>query len=141
MAELSPVIETLETRYMRAWVGRDRKELKALTARSFTLIVGSRPAMILDQPSWIEAAGSRWDCSSYRFGDIHVRRIGGLATFATQLELKSTLDGEDWSGKLWLNDLWRKRRIGGWRLAHRAISRVEDNAKIPGAVKALQLWR
>src|SRR5690349_20030527 len=87
------------------------------------------------------SGGARWDCSSYRFGDIHFRRIGGLATFATQLEQKSTLDGEDWSGKLWLNDLWRKRRIGCWRLAHRAIARVEDYAKIPGAVKALQLWR
>ncbi|HEY6662557.1 MAG TPA: nuclear transport factor 2 family protein [Sphingomicrobium sp.] len=141
MAELSPVIETLENRYMRAWIGRDFKELKALTARSFTLIVGTRPAMLLDQPSWLAAAGSRWDCSSYRFGDIHVRRIGAFAAFATQAEVKSTLDGADWSGTLWLTDLWRKRRIGGWRLAHRSVSRIEDNPKIAGAVKALQLWR
>lgn len=141
MAELSPTIETLENRWMRAWIGRDVKELKALTAGDFMLVVGSKPAMILDRRSWLEAAGKRWDCSSYRFGDVHVRRLGALATFATQLELKATLDGADWSGRLWVTDLWRKRRIGGWRLVHRALSRIEDDPKVPGAIKSLQLWR
>ena len=141
MAELSPVIETLENRWMRAWVGRDLKELKALTARDFILLVGTRPAMILDRRSWIEAAGTRWDCSSYRFGDIHVRRVGSIALFATQVEFKATLNGEDWSGRQWVTDLWRKRRIGGWRLVHKALSRIEDDPKLPAAIKSLQLWR
>ena len=141
MADLSPVIETLENRWMRAWMGRDLKELKALTGRDFILLAGTRPAMMLDYRSWIDAAGGRWDCSSYRFGDIYVRRVGALALFATQLELSSTVDGADWSGRLWLTDLWRKRRIGGWRLVHKTLSRLEEDAKLPRAVKALQLWR
>ena len=32
MADLLPVIETYEHRWMRAWVGRDSKALKSLTA-------------------------------------------------------------------------------------------------------------
>lgn len=142
MAELSPVIETLENRYMRAWIGRDFKELKALTARSFTLVVGTRPAMLLDQPSWLAAAGSRWDCSSYRFGDIYVRSVGSVAVFAASLELKATLDGRDWSGTVFVTDLWRKGKVRrGWKLAQRIVSRADDNRELPKAIKSLQLWK
>lgn len=141
MADPSPMIEALENRFMRAWIAGDAKELKALTARDFILLVGSKPAMLLDQRSWLEAAGKRWVCTSFRFGDVYARRLGGVAVFGSQVELKATLDGEDWSGRMWVTDLWRKRRIGGWRLVHRALSRVEEGAKVPGGIKSLQLWR
>jgi ketosteroid isomerase-like protein len=126
---------------MRAWVAGDTKELKALTARDFILLVGSKPAMILDQRSWLDAAGKRWRCTSYRFGDVYGRTIGSLALFATQVELKATLDGENWSGQMWVTDLWRKRRLGGWRMVHRALSRVEAEANVPRAIRSLQQWR
>ena len=141
MADPTSLIEALENRWMRAWVAGDTKELKALTARDFILLVGSKPAMILDQRSWLDAAGKRWICTSYRFGDVYGRRIGALALFATQVELKATLDGEDWSGQMWVTDLWRKRRIGGWRMVHRTVSRVEAEAKVPRAIRSLQQWR
>jgi ketosteroid isomerase-like protein len=140
MADPSPAIETMENRWMRAWVAGDSRELKALSARNFILLVASKPALVLDQRSWVEAAGKRWLCKSYRFGDISVRRFGPVALFEAQLELKATLDGEDWSGWMWVTDLWRKRRIGGWRMVHRTLSRLEDS-KVSAAVRALQLWR
>jgi ketosteroid isomerase-like protein len=141
MADPLSVIEALENRWMRAWVGRDLKELKALTARDFILLMGSRPATILDRRSWLEAADDRWRCSSYRFGDVQVRRLGSCALFASQLELKARMDGQDWSGQLWVTDLWRKRRIGGWRMAERILSRTEENPDVPVAIKSLQLWK
>lgn len=141
MPDAAAIIETLETRFMRAWIGGATKELKALTARDFILLVGSKPAMILDQRSWLEAAGTRWECRSFRFGDVYLRRFGGVAVFGSQVELKTRLDGADWSGRMWVTDLWRKRRIGGWRMVHRSLSRVEEEATVAGAVKALQLWR
>lgn len=141
MADILPIIETLENRWMRAWASREARELKALTARDFMLLVGSQPAVLLDRRSWLEAAAERWRCSSWRFGDLHVRRIGGSAIFASQLDLKASIDGHDWSGRLWVTDLWRKRRIGGWRMAERLISRIDDDPQLPAAVKALQLWR
>ena len=142
MADLTPVIETMEHRWMRAWVGRDAKAMKAITAKDFILLTGSKPPAILDRPSWIEAAAKRWDCSSYRFGDIYVREVGGIALFTAPVELKATMDGRDWSGHFWVSDLWRKGRVRrGWKLVERVLSRVEENPDVPAAIKSLQLWR
>ena len=142
MAELSPVIETMENRWMRAWVQRDARALNSLTARNFQLLVGSKPPAMLDNRSWVEAATTRWLCSSYRFGDIYVRDLGALAVFASQLELVATMDGSDWSGRFWVSDLWRKGRIRrGWRIAQRVVSRIEDKAEVPAAIRTMQLWR
>ena len=141
MADLSPIIETMENRWMRAWVQRDGKALKAMTSKDFILLLGSKPGVILDQRSWLEAAAKRWRCSSFQFGDVHVRKIGSTALFASQLELKAALDGDDWSGLVWVTDLWRKRRIGGWRMVERILSRTENREAAPAAIRALQLWR
>jgi ketosteroid isomerase-like protein len=141
MADLSPTIETLENRWMRAWVGRDLKDLKSLTGRDFILLMGSKPAVILDRHSFLDAAKERWRCSSFRFGDIQVRRVGSCALFASQIEVKGSIDGHDWSGRMWVTDLWRKRRIGGWKMAERILSRPEDRAEVPAAIKSMQLWK
>src|ERR671916_478261 len=111
MADLSPVIETLEHRWLRAWVGRDQRALKALTSRKFRMVMGSKPCVILDSKSWLQAANSRFLCSSYRFGDIYVHDLGSVAVFATQLNVKATLDGQDWSGDVWVTDVWRKAGV------------------------------
>jgi ketosteroid isomerase-like protein len=142
MASLTPVIETMEHRWMRAWVNREAKALKGLTASDFILLTASKPPMILDRPSWLDAAAKRWDCSSYRFGDIYVRSVGSVALFAASLELKATLDGRDWSGTVFVTDLWRKGKVRrGWKLAQRIVSRADDNRELPKAIKSLQLWK
>lgn len=142
MADLTPEIETMENRYMRAWAQRDLPALKSLTAGNFQLLIGSKPAVMLDRPSWIEAATKRLLCSGYRFGDIYVRNLGGLAIFASQVEMQATLDGKDWSGQFWVTDLWRKGRIRRrWRMVERVLSRIDDDAQIPKAIRPMQLWR
>jgi hypothetical protein len=142
MSDLTPVIETMEHRWMRAWVNRDSKALKGLTASNFILLTASKPPMILDRPSWLEAAASRWDCSSYRFGDIYVRSIGSAALFAASLELKATMDGRDWSGTVFVTDLWRKGRVRrSWKLAQRVVSRPDDSRDLAAGIKSLQLWK
>ena len=142
MAKLNAIIETQEHRWMRAWVSRDAKTLKSLTARDFIMLVGAKPPVILDTPSWIEAATKRYLCSGYRFGDIHIREVGSLALFATQLEIEATMDGQDWSGRLWVTDLWRKGKIRRtWRMVERLVSRTEDKADVPAGIRSLQLWR
>jgi ketosteroid isomerase-like protein len=142
MADLTPMIETMEHSWMRAWVNRDAKALKALTAKDFILLAGSKPPTILDRPSWLEAAVNRWDCSSYRFGDIYVRGLGGLAVFAAPLELKATMDGNDWSVPLFVIDLWRKGRVRrSWKLVQRVISRPDERPELAKSIRALQLWK
>lgn len=142
MADLTPEIETQENRWMRAWVQRDARTLKSVTAADFILLTGSKPPVILDQKSWVEAATTRWLCTSYRFGDIYVRRVGAVALFASQLEMKATLDGVDWSGTYWVTDLWRKGRVRrGWRMTQRIVSRIDDKPDLTAAVRSLQLWK
>ena len=142
MADITPVIETMEHRWMRAWVNRDAKALKASTASDFILLVGSKPPTILDRPSWLEAAAKRWDCSSYRFGDIMVRSHGAAALFAAPLELKATLDGRDLSGTVWVTDMWRKGRVRrGWKMVQRIVSLPDGTSDLPKAIRSLQLWK
>jgi hypothetical protein len=58
------------------------------------------------------------------------------------LELKAQLDGRDWSGALWVTDLWRKGRVRrGWKMVQRTVSRPDENRDLPKAIKSLQLWK
>jgi len=142
MADLIPVIETMENRWMRAWVNRDPKSLKAMTASNFILLTGSTPPALLDRPSWLEAIVKRWDCSSYRFVDVYVRSLGSVVLFAARLEIKATMDGKDASGTVWVADLWRKGRVRrSWKLVQRVISRPDDDPSLARAIKSLQLWK
>lgn len=142
MADLTPVIETMEHRWMRAWLNGEVKELKALTAKSFILLTASKPPAILDRPSWLDAAAKRYRCSAYRFGHINVLDQGSTAVFSAPLELKATMDGRDWSGSYFVTDLWRRGRVRrGWKLVHRVLSRTDEDAGVPKAIRALQLWR
>ena len=142
MADIASIIEMLENRWMRAWVAGDSRTLKSLTSRKFRMVMGSKPCAILDFSSWLEGANSRFLCTSYRFGDIYSRQLGSTAVFATQLDMKATMDGEDWSGRYWVTDIWQKSRLRrGWRIVERVVSRPEENADVPAAIRSLQLWR
>ena len=142
MSTLAATIETLEHRWMRAWMANDAATLKALTARNFRLVVGSQPPMMLDRKSWLESVGREFSCASYRFGGIYVRDLGGMTVFASLLDLDSTMAREEYSGKLWVTDLWRKGKVRRrWQLVERILSRPEELPAIPRAVRALQLWR
>jgi ketosteroid isomerase-like protein len=141
MADLTATIETMEHRWMRAWVNGDMRAMKGITAKNFILLTASKPPAILDKPSWIEAAGSRHLASSYRFADIYVRGFGAVAIFSATLELKASMDGRDWSGRQFVTDVWRKRRIGGWKMVQRNVSRTDDDPQVAKAIKALQLWK
>jgi ketosteroid isomerase-like protein len=142
MADLEPLIETMEHRWMRAWVRRDMKSLKGLTARDFIFLTASKPPAILDRLSWLDAAKERYHCSSYAFGDVYVRRSGQVALFCAPLELEATMDGRDWLQKLWVTDLWRRTGVRrNWKLAQRVVSRTDDDPKLRAAIKSLQLWK
>lgn len=142
MANLHAIIETMERSYMRAWINGETKALKALTARNFRMVIAARPSVILDYKSWVDAATTRYLCSSYRFGDIYVRDLGAMTIFATRLEIQATMDGHDWSGEYWITDLWRKSKVRRhWRLVERVVSRPDENPDAAAAIQSLQLWR
>jgi hypothetical protein len=142
MADILPQIETLENRWMRAWAGGDTRTLKALTSRNFRMVIGTKPSVLLDAKSWLHAANSTFHCHSYRFGDIYARDLGPVTVFATQLDLKASIDGHDWSGRMWVTDIWRKSGVRrSWRMVERVISRPEEDKQVVAAIRGLQLWQ
>ena len=58
MAELTPEIETMENRYMRAWAQGELSVLKSLTARRFNLLIGAVFVVLL---LLVHIAGKRWE--------------------------------------------------------------------------------
>jgi hypothetical protein len=142
MSGISATIETLEHRWMRAWIAGDRRDLRRLTSRRFRLVIGCNPCAVLDSKSWLEATKDRLRCSSYSFGDVFVQDLGAQAIFATQLTQRATINGEDWSGQFWMSNVWRKGGLRrNWRLVARIVSRPDESPDIPAAIGSLQLWR
>jgi hypothetical protein len=142
MADVTSLIETMENRWMRAWLRRDIKELKSLTAKEFILLTGTKPPTILDRPSWLDAAAERYSCSAYRFGDVYVRNWGSVALFTSAVELDAMMDDQDWSGRFWVSDIWRKGRVRrGWKLVQRIVTRGDEDPQLRAGIKSLQLWK
>ena len=142
MDQFAAKIETLEHQWMRSWMQRDRNQMKALASRDFIFLLGSTKPAILDRASWLEASTTRFRCSSYRFGEVYVRRHGGVAVFAAQLTLEASMGEDEWSGPAWVNDLWQRSSVRRkWRLVERTLSRPDTDQKMPAAIRSMQLWR
>lgn len=142
MDQFAAKIETLEHHWMRSWMQRDRNAMKSLASRDFIFLLGSTKPAILDRASWIEAATTRFRCSSYRFGEVYVRRHGSSAVFAAPLTIEASLGDNDWSGTAWVTDMWTRTPVRRkWRLLERVLSRPDENAQRPPAIRSMQLWR
>lgn len=135
-------LETLEHQWMRAWMQRDRNAMKALASSDFVFLLGSTHSTILDRPSWLEAATTRFRCASYSFHDIYVRKHGAVAVFACRMSLEAKMGNQSWSGPAWVTDLWRRSRVKRrWRIVERVISRPDADEEMPRAIREMQLWR
>ena len=51
------------------------------------------------------------------------------------------MDGRDCSGQVFVTDLWRKRRLRGWKMVQRIVSKIDEDPELPRAIKSLQLWK
>jgi hypothetical protein len=142
MDQFAAMIETLEHRWMRAWMERDRNTMKALASRHFIFLLGSGKPAILDRASWLEAATTRFRCTSYSFGQVYVRKHGSSAIFAAPLTIEAAMGGDDWSGTFWATDLWSRTPVRRkWRLVERVMSRPDSDPQMPAAIRSMQLWR
>jgi hypothetical protein len=142
MDQFAATIETLEHRWMRAWMERDRNTMKALASRDFIYLLGSAKPAILDRASWLEAATTRFRCTSYSFGQVYVRKHGSTATFASPLTIEASMGGDEWSGTIWVTDLWSRSSVRRkWRLVERVMSLPDPDPQKPAAIRSMQLWR
>ncbi|GAA4015769.1 hypothetical protein GCM10022280_13230 [Sphingomonas swuensis] len=142
MADSNGMIEALEHRLMRAWLGGERKAVAQMLSSRFRLVAGSATPVLLDRKSMVDAIGDRWTIGAFRFGPVYTRMTDGVGIFAAEIELESRIDGVDASGRWWMTDLWTKSKIRRrWQLVDRQVARPESGHAIPAALKGLQLWR
>ena len=67
MDEFTAQIEALEHQFMRSWMNRDRNGMKSLATGDFVFLLGALTSAILDRPSWLEAATTRFQLCAYPF--------------------------------------------------------------------------
>ena len=50
-------------------------------------------------------------------------QVLSVAVFATHVDLQATIDGSDWSGQVWVTDLWRRTKLRrNWRMVERVLT-------------------
>lgn len=140
MAETGAEIEALALATFRAWVARDAKAMKKLTARDAMLMVGTLPPQLLDRPSFLAAMERGFACTRFALREVIVRPYGKTAWFVAGAELELALGPKVWSGSFLVTDLWRKGAFGGWNLAERSIAPLEQAEGFAAAIGKLQLW-
>ncbi|ANY20755.1 hypothetical protein A6F68_02255 [Tsuneonella dongtanensis] len=142
MNDFASTIEALEHRWMRAWINRDRKDMKALADRDLVILFGSAHPAILDRASWLDAAETRLRCTGYRYGSIYTRRQGKSAIFAAPIELESTVDGRPVLDNTFVVSIWRRTAVRRrWLLIERVFAGQDTDADLPRDVRSMQLWR
>jgi uncharacterized protein (TIGR02246 family) len=114
-------IETLQRRWMQAWVERDAATLHEVLAPEFTL-----RSMATDTPlsrdAWLEGALSgRVAASSVRFDDMKVTVIHDTAIVESMVTFEAAIEGEEWSKTTYCTDVW-VRRDGQWQVVRRHAS-------------------
>ena len=116
--------------------------MKALAAKEFVFLLGGQNSSMLDRPSWLEAATSRFLCTCYRFRNIYVRRHKKLAVFAARMSIEARLDPKKIECDVWITDLWQQGGIRRkWRLVERTMSRPDTTPELPEIIREMQLWR
>ncbi len=142
MNEFSSRIEALEHRWMRAWIARDRADMKTLSSRDLIVLFGSEKSVILDRASWLDAAESRLRCTGYRFGNVYVRKLGKTAIFASPLDLDASIDGSPVLSKAFVTSLWSRTAVRRrWQRIECILTAQGSDAEVPGAIRSMQLWR
>ena len=125
-------IETLQRRWMQAWVERDAGTLHEILAPEFSL-----RSMATDTPlsrdKWLEdALSGRVAATEVRYDQMDVVVVGDTAVVDSLVTFEATIDGKDWSRTTYTTDVWT-RREGVWQVVRRHSSAPVGRG---GAMKA-----
>lgn len=140
MADIAAIIEAHELRIMQSWMHRDADAIRKLAVRDMMMIVGTNPPELLDRPSFLAGIGSSFTCNGFRLSQSLVRQHGRTAWFTAGAEMELKLEGKDWKGQFLLTGLWRKYRIGGWKLVERGLSPIDKDEQLAASIRRMQLW-
>ena len=120
-------VEQTAKAWMEAAGRRDRSALEQFLADEFTMVTNR--GSLIDKGQWLENMLERVgrDFTPPAFLDVRVQVYGEAAVMTSRSILQATFDGKDWSGELYLTDVWL-RRDGRWQLVRRHASNL-----VPGA--------
>jgi len=141
MANVTAILEANELRFMQCWMHRDSAGIKQIAARDFLMLVGTNPPQLLDRPSFVAAMDKDFRCTGFRLGESFVRRHGRSAWYSAGVQLELRLGANEWRGEFLVTDMWRKQRIGGWKLVERSLSQIQSDDAFANDIKMLQLWK
>ena len=113
--------------WMAAAFRRDLDTCERFLADEFTMVT-NRGSQI-DKAQWLHNMGQRVGGDEPpQFLDVRVRVYGDAALMTSRNVLRATFDGKDWSGELYLTDVW-VWRDGRWQLVRRHASNVVSGAE------------
>ena len=110
----------LENKWMNAWKSKDIQTCRALLAEEFTLTSSLSTGDLLTKEQWIDAV-SRYDCKSFSFEKIKVRKYGKTAIVNSWFQQEATANGKDWNGKFLITDVWVNKGKN-WQVVSRHAS-------------------
>lgn len=140
MANTSELIQAQELRFMQSWMHRDAGAIRKLASRDCMLVFGTNPPELLDRPSFVAAVENDFRCLGFRMGEGVVRRQGRAAWFTASVDLELKLGAREWKTRFLMTGLWRKHRIGGWKLAERSLAPLDTDQRLAESVRRLQMW-
>jgi hypothetical protein len=107
----------LETKWMNAWKEKDLETCRTLLADEFTLTSSLSTGDLLNKEQWL-AAVSRYNCKSFRFNKIMVRKYGRAAIVNSWFYQEADANGKDWTGTFLITDAW-VRKGSKWQVVTR----------------------
>lgn len=141
MSDFEGIIESQELRLMQSWMHSDAETVRKLAARDCMMFFGSNPPQLLDRPSFIEAMGRDFRCIGFRMGECLIRKHGRMAWYTASCDLELKLGAVEWKEKFLITGLWRKFRIGGWKLVERSLSPLDKDERLAESLRQLQMWK
>src|SRR5262245_45947445 len=100
-----------------AWMGAafrpDVAACRDILAAEFTMVTNRGSEIGRDE--WLDNIARRITGAPPAFLDARVQVYGDVALMTSRNLLRATFDGADWSGELYLTDVW-VRRDGRWQV-------------------------
>lgn len=115
----------LENRWMNAWKDKDEKVASGIMADDFTLSSAFLKGKTMNKQAWLQLAMSGYNCQSFNFDSIKVRRYNNTAVVDSWYQQQATLNGKDRSGNFLITDVWIKQNDGKWQVVSRHSSLLE----------------
>ncbi len=114
----------LETKWMNAWKEKDETTVRQILADDFTLTSSLSAGPLMTKEQWI-AALPRYNCKSFSFDTVKVRKYGNTAVVNSWFKQEATANGRDWNGNFLITDVWVKRKKT-WQVVSRHASWLQS---------------